>query len=96
MSKSQIVTGGIADDAVTAAKATGFGKILQVVSTDASSKTTTTSSSEQTAATSSGITPSSTSSKILVLAHGFVANERTGDQLPTFTKIYRSVGILRY
>mgnify|MGYP003136228390 CR=1 FL=1 len=68
------------------------GKILQVVSTDASSRTTTTSSSEQTAATSSGITPSSTSSKILVLAHGFVANDRQGDQLPTFTKIYRSVG----
>ena len=32
MSKTQIATGGIADDAVTAAKATGFGKVLQVVS----------------------------------------------------------------
>ena len=70
----------------------GQGKILQVVSTAASSRTTTTSSSEQTAATSSGITPSATSSKILVLAHGFVGNERNGDQLPTYTKIYRSVG----
>ena len=68
------------------------GKILQVVSTAASSRTTTTSSSEQTAATSSGITPSATSSKILVLAHGFVGQSRNGDQLPTFTKIYRSVG----
>ena len=70
----------------------GQGKILQVVSTAASSRTTTTSSSEQTAATSSGITPSATSSKILVLVHGFVGNSRNGDQLPTFTKIYRSVG----
>ena len=31
MSKTQIATGGIADDAVTAAKATGFGKIGQAV-----------------------------------------------------------------
>ena len=68
------------------------GKVLQIVKTDASSKTSTTSSSETTAATSNSITPSATSSKILVCVHGFVANERQGDQLPTFTKIYRSVG----
>ena len=72
--------------------ATGFGKIGQVVSTAASSKTTTTSSSEVVAATSNSITPSSSSSKILVCAHGFVGNLRTGDQLPTFTKIYRDIG----
>ena len=68
------------------------GKVLQAISTAASSKTTTTSSSEQTAATSSSITPSATGSKILIVAHGFVGNSRDGDQLPTFTKIYRSVG----
>lgn len=77
---------------VTALPSGVGGKFLQVVKTDASSKTTTTSSSEVTVATSNSITPSSTSSKILVCVHGFVANSRTGDQLPTFTKIYRSVG----
>lgn len=68
------------------------GKVLQIVKTDASSRTTTTSSSEVVASTSNSITPSSTSSKILVLVHGFVGQSRNGDQLPTFTKIYRDVG----
>ena len=74
--------------------ATSFapGKVLQAISTAASDREATTSSSEQTAATSSSITPSSTSSKILIVVHGFVGNSRDGDQLPTFTKIYRSVG----
>ena len=66
-----IATGDIADDAVTAAKATGFGKIGQVLST---TKTDTFSGSAGGGAyvdvtgLSVAITPSATSSKILVMA----------------------------
>ena len=67
MSKTQIATGGIADDAVTAAKATGLGKIGQVVT---STVTTTTSSTSTSYVDVSGftinITPTNTSSKILL------------------------------
>tara|TARA_R100001509_G_C4765687_1_gene181308 strand:- start:72 stop:641 length:570 start_codon:yes stop_codon:yes gene_type:complete len=79
MSKTQIVSGGItdgtiatadiADDAVTAAKATGFGKVAQIVQTV---KTDTFSSSPSSFSDITGmsvsITPSATSSKIFVTA----------------------------
>ena len=67
------------------------GKVLQVITTAASSRTTTTSGSDQTAATSSAITPSETTSKILVLASGFVGQQRSGDQLGTYSKIFRDI-----
>jgi len=68
MSKTQIATGGIADDAVTAAKATGFGKIAQAQTT----VTTTTSSTSSTSFTdvtnlTVNITPSASDSKILIM-----------------------------
>ena len=67
MSKTTITTGGIADDAITIAKATGFGKIGQVVSVSKTDTFTTTSTSlvALTGLTAS-ITPTATSSKILV------------------------------
>ena len=83
MSKTTIPTGGItdatiatadlADDAVTAAKiadAVTFGKIGQVVSTHTNSVSFSTSASTMTDVTgmSVAITPSATSSKILILA----------------------------
>tara|TARA_R100001440_G_scaffold26500_1_gene43351 strand:- start:151 stop:717 length:567 start_codon:yes stop_codon:yes gene_type:complete len=81
MSKTQIVSGGItdgtiatadiADDAVTAAKA-GFspGKVGQVVSThtNATSFSTTSTTLADVTGLSVAITPSATSSKILVIA----------------------------
>ena len=65
---STITTAMLQDDAVTAAKATGFGKIAQVVSTTKTDTFTTTSSMVDITGLSVNITPSSTSSKILVLS----------------------------
>jgi len=65
MSKTTIPTGGIADDAVTAAKATGFGKIGQVIHYEIKTVYEITSTSlAQTF--SQAITPTSTSSKIFL------------------------------
>tara|TARA_R100000329_G_C7466644_1_gene164393 strand:- start:10 stop:534 length:525 start_codon:yes stop_codon:yes gene_type:complete len=76
MSKTQIATGGIADDAVTVDKATGFGKILQVVNTEFN---TTQNGSAGADAMITGyfaqITPSATSSKVLILFSGGVQIE---------------------
>ena len=67
MSKTTVVTGGIADDAITIAKATGFGKIGQIVQT-VKTDTFSTASTSFTALTglSVNITPTATSSKILI------------------------------
>jgi hypothetical protein len=68
MAVTTIPTAGIADDAVTAAKATGFGLIGQVKSTIGANFLATTSTSyAAVSGLSLSITPSSTSSKILVL-----------------------------
>ena len=72
---NSITTAMISDDAVTAAKATGFGKIAQVLST---TKTDTTSVSQSGSfaditGMSVSITPSATSSKILVICSANVA-----------------------
>lgn len=68
MSVTTIPTAGIADDAVTAAKATGFGLIGQVKSTIGANFLSTSSTSyAAVSGLSLSITPSSTSSKILVL-----------------------------
>ena len=62
-----IATADIADDAVTAAKATGFGKIGQVLTVTIGSEQSTTSDSySDVSGLSLAITPSATSSKILV------------------------------
>ena len=66
MSKTQIATGGIADDAVTIAKATGFGKIGQVLQAEHSSVATLNTSSFVDTGLTLNITPTATSSKILV------------------------------
>ena len=67
-SDGTVTTAKLADDAVTAAKATGFGKIAQVVST---TKTDTFSSSSTSltdiTGLSAAITPSASDSKVLVL-----------------------------
>ena len=71
MALSTIGTNSLADDAVTAAKATGFGKILQVVGTTITSNQSGNTSSEVMISNYvANITPSSTSSKILVLFSG--------------------------
>jgi len=82
MSKTTIPTGGItdgtiasgdlADDAVTAAKisdAVGLGKIGQVVSATVSSDTEITTNSGTVAGATASITPTATSSKVIVLFH---------------------------
>ena len=68
-SDGTVTTAKLADDAVTAAKATGFGKVgqvLQAVKTD-TQNTTTDNTWTDVASLSQAITPSATTSKILVL-----------------------------
>ena len=66
MAVTTIPTAGIADDAVTIAKASGFGKIGQVVYAQTTTQSQSTSTSYATTGFSASITPTSTSSKILV------------------------------
>ena len=66
MSKTQIPTGGIADDAVTAAKATGFGKVGQVVQATTSTAVNVASTSVADTGLTVNITPTASTSKILV------------------------------
>ena len=68
-SDGTVTTAKLADDAVTAAKATGFGKIAQVVQTVKTDLfTSTTASLTDVTGFSVAITPSATSSKVLVMA----------------------------
>ena len=66
MSKTQIPTGGIADDAVTAAKATGFGKVGQVVQASTSTAVNVASTSVADTGLTVNITPTASTSKVLV------------------------------
>ena len=69
LATDSVTTAKIADDAVTAAKATGFGKIGQVIETrvgDQGSHIVTTSTSLTDSGISRTITPSASSSKIIV------------------------------
>jgi hypothetical protein len=68
MSKTQIPTGGIADDGVTASKiadAVGLGKILQVVNVVSNTETVVSNNTYTDVGLSLAITPASTSNKIL-------------------------------
>ena len=67
MALSTIGTNSIADDAVTAAKATGFGKIGQIVTDEESTEHSTNSSTIAATNYTLNITPTATSSKILIL-----------------------------
>ena len=61
-----VSTAKIADDAVTAAKATGFGKIGQVVSNTVTTSVSTSGDTYTDTGLSATITPTSSSSKILI------------------------------
>jgi hypothetical protein len=68
---SAVTTAKIADSAVTYAKSTGFGKVGQVVTATVDSSQTTSSTSFVAATNFElDITPSSTSSKVLILVSG--------------------------
>ena len=71
-SDGTITTAKLVDNAVTAAKATGFGKIAQVVTATDTSYRSTTSTSFVTASSTLtvDITPSATTSKVLVICTG--------------------------
>jgi hypothetical protein len=94
MSKTQIATGGIADDAVTAAKATGFGKIGQVLNVVNNTQKSTTSTSFVDMDMSLAITPSATSSKILVQVHlnGAFINTSSSEGIQTRLQVTPSGG----
>jgi len=86
MSVTTIPTAGIADDAVTAAKASGFGKIGQVVQTVSSTKVASTSTSFTDVLTVA-ITPTATSSKVLIQFVGSFGNG--GEDIDAFYQILR-------
>jgi hypothetical protein len=70
MAKTTIPTGGIADDAVTAAKVTGLGKIAQVQYATTETTTTTNSTSYVDATNLTlNITPTAATSKIMCIAN---------------------------
>ena len=81
----------LADDAVTIAKATGFGKIAQVVQGSKSTQFDTSSTSFVDTGLSVSITPSSTSSKVLLMSSTsaiHIATTSNGGE--TILKFYRN------
>ena len=82
LASDSVTTAKIADDAVTAAKATGFGKIGQVLSVNGSTADAKTSTSyADITGMSLAITPTATSSKILILAKVNVLATGGGDDV---------------
>ena len=92
MAVSTIGTNSLADDAVTAAKATGRGKIGQVVQTVSSSKIASTSTSFTDVLTVA-ITPTATSSKVLIQFVGSFGNG--GEDIDAFYQILRGSTVLQ-
>ena len=86
---ASVGTSQLVDNSVTYAKASGFGKVLQVVTATETTQRTTTSNSFVTASNTLtvNITPSSTSNKILLLG-SFAMHMNTSSHLATFT-VYR-------
>jgi len=91
MALSTIGTNSIADSAVTAAKATGFGKIGQVQSASFTDDISTNSSSVGATVITDAITPTATSSKILIMIDGGRTSFSGGAAEGTYW-LYRSVG----
>ena len=67
MTLSTIGTNSIADDAVTAAKATGFGRVGQIVYGQTTSQVSSSSNSYVDTGITANITPSATDSTIIIL-----------------------------
>ena len=87
---ANITTAKIADDAVTAAKATGFGKVGQVILNVITSGNTAVTGTSFTASSHLvQITPTATSSNIL-LQFNFGQGTQTNNRVPVF-KIYRDI-----
>ena len=91
MALSTIGTNSIADSAVTAAKATGFGKMGQVQSASFTDDISTNSSSVGATVITDAITPTATSSKILIMIDGGRTSFSGGAAEGTYW-LYRSVG----
>jgi len=87
---STIGSDGLASSSVTRAKIGYAGAVLQAVSASSSGNTTTTSASWSDVVTAS-ITPSSATSKIIVLANGYTGCTRNGDQLYWSARIERRI-----
>jgi hypothetical protein len=86
-SDNTVTTAKIADDAVTYAKASGFGKVLQVLTFTVATQETTTSDSFTATALLKAITPSASSSKILILASGVIGT--TNADTNTLVTLYK-------
>ena len=85
MTLSTIGTNSIADDAVTAAKATGFGKVGQVVTATHATQVNSTSTSFADSGLTCNITPSATTSKILVIVQQQLISDR--DQSDCYSRL---------
>jgi len=95
LATDSVTTAKIADDAVTAAKATGFGKIRQVVQGTKTNQFDLTSTSFVTSGLEVAITPSATSSKILIMASTSALHSSTtsagGETIIKFYKNHASI-----
>ena len=91
MALSTIGTNGIADDAVTAAKATGFGKILSINTAQVTDSTTgnNTDYAENDTDLRVSVTPQSTSSKFLIEYN--TKTRQTATSRYTEIRFYKSV-----
>ena len=91
MALSTIVTNSIADDAVTAAKATGFGKVLSINTAQVTDSTTgnNTDYAENDTDLRVSVTPQSTSSKFLIEYN--TKTRQTATSRYTEIRFYKSV-----
>ena len=94
LAANAVATAKIADNAVTSAKsAITTGKILQVQSHLIATQASTTSGDEQDTGSTVNITPSSTSSKILIFVSGNARTDRTGaGDTIGYYRIWKTVG----
>ena len=77
-----------ASAAIAASKLSGTGKVLQVVSATSNGATASSTTSFVATTLGASITPSSSTSKILVIAHGYV--EASGSSVHGIATIYRN------
>ena len=96
MALSKIIQDSIADDAVTAAKIGSLpaGSVLQVVQVTAGSKVLTSSTTYVDTGLSATITPSSTSSKILVILNQTITPSTTASDSYAKVKLVRGATVI--
>jgi hypothetical protein len=97
MTVTTIPTAGIADDAVTIAKASGFGKIGQVLQGQSATEISTSISDNDQDIVTQSITPSASSSKILIIGTVMGIQGGTSSSNTRWNcKMYRDSNLIHY